>query len=397
MSTTQKMTRTPARTEDLPSGAASNYRMCVRCIMDTSDPDIQFDENGFCNHCRKYEEKVKIELCTNEEGQRKLERLVTAIKKAGEGKEYDCIVGVSGGVDSTMVAYLVKEKLKLRPLAVHMDNGWNSELAVSNVERTLKALDIDLYTYVIDWEEFKDLQLSFLKASVTNCEIPTDHAIMAILYQIAAKHGMKYILSGTNVTSEGIHLPPTWGYDAKDWRQVKGIHKRFGSTRLKSFPQLKARDFLYYTFVKGIRFVPILNYFPYVKEDAKKLLERELDWRDYGGKHYESIYTRFYQAYILPQKFNIDKRRVHLSTLICSKQMTREQALEEIEQELYEPDKLIEDRDFVIKKLGLTDQEFEEIMARPIKTYRDYPSNYLLLKRWPSLIRWTRNIATGRT
>jgi len=376
---------------------SEHYQICKRCIMDTSDPDIVFDESGLCNHCKRYFEKEKRELYLDDAGQQRLEKLVATMKAKARDTEYDCIIGVSGGVDSTMVAYLAKKKLGLRPLAVHLDNGWNSELAVNNVERALKMLDIDLYTYVLDWEEFRDLQLSFLKASVTNCEIPTDHAINALLYRIASEKKISYILSGSNVLSEGIYLPPTWGYDAKDWKHIKAVHKRFGSIKLNTFPHINAGMFLYLTFIKGIKFIPLLNYFEYVKDEAKGLLERELGWRDYGGKHYESIYTRFYQAYILPRKFNIDKRRVHLSTLICSKQITREQALEALEEELYEPDKLVEDREFVIKKLGLTDDEFNAIMSQPIKSYRDYPSNYLFLKKWPFLLKWARNIATGRT
>ena len=376
---------------------SGHYQICKRCIMDTSDPDIVFDDSGFCNHCTQYFEKAKRELYLNDAGQQRLDKLVATIKEKGRTAEYDCIIGVSGGVDSTMVAFLAKKKLGLRALAVHLDNGWNSELAVNNVERALKMLDIDLYTYVLDWEEFRDLQLSFLKASVTNCEIPTDHAINALLYRVAAEKGINYILSGSNVLSEGIYLPPTWGYDAKDWKHIKAVHKRFGNIKLKTFPHINAGRFLYLTFFKGIKFIPLLNYFEYVKQDAKSLLERELGWRDYGGKHYESIYTRFYQAYILPRKFNIDKRRVHLSTLICSRQITRDQAFEALDEDLYEPDKLVEDCEFVIKKLGLTAEEFEAIMSQPIKSYRDYPSNYLFLKKWPFLLKWARNIATGRT
>lgn len=354
------------------------YKICTRCIMDTSDPVIQFDERGVCNHCRTYEEREKQELFYNENGQRKLEVLVNRIKEEGKGKEYDCLIGVSGGVDSTFLAYQVK-KLGLRPLALHLDNGWNSELSIGNIENILKKLGIDLYTHVINWEEFKDLQLSFLRSSVPNCEIPTDHAVVSLFFKVASEKKIRYLIRGGNLVTEGI-LPSSWGYDAKDLRHIKAIYKRFGKGKLKTLPRIGLCGWAYYTFVKKLKFIPLLNYIPYNKDEAKKLIMKELGWRDYGGKHYESIYTRFFQGYILPTKFGFDKRRAHLSTLICSGQLTRDAALEEMKKDPYPSEKMMkEDRDYVIKKFELTESDFNSIMEQPVKSFRDYPNNSFFL------------------
>jgi len=355
------------------------YQICTRCIMDTTDPDIQFDENEVCNHCRGYDEKVKQRLFRGEAGQKKINKLVNEIKIKGKNKKYDCIIGVSGGVDSTFVAFKVKE-LGLRPLAVHVDNGWDSELAVENIKDALKRLDIDLHTYSVEWEEFKDLQLSFLRASVPDAEIPTDHALMAVLYHVAAKVRVQFYICGYNITTEGI-LPTAWSYGHRDWKYIKSVHKKFGTLKLRSFSHCSLFGFLYYNFVKRIKTIRILNYMTYNKEDAMEVIKQELGWESYGGKHHESIYTRFLQAYILPRKFNIDKRRAHLSSLICSGQITRAEALEEMKHEPYPSEEIAKnDKEYVLEKLGLTEAEFEEIMSLPIKTFRDYPSNHWLFQ-----------------
>ncbi|MCO6431172.1 MAG: N-acetyl sugar amidotransferase [Deltaproteobacteria bacterium] len=349
--------------------------------MDTSDSGITFDAEGACNHCRHFEANAKERTVTGLEGERKLSELAEVIKRSARGRAHDCIVGVSGGVDSTYVAYLAK-KLGLRVLAVHFDNGWNSELAVSNIEKTLRKLDIDLITYVVEWEEFKDIQLSFLKASTPDSEIPTDHAIFAVLMKTAAKHGIKYVLSGTNFNTEGIHVE-SWGYGHNDWAYIKGIHRRFGSKPIKTFPYYSVSSLFYHLIVKGIKFISPLNYIAYDKTAAISELERELGWQYYGGKHHESIYTRFFQSYILPKKFGIDKRRSHLSALIYSSKgkFTREMALEELSQEICPEHLLRQDKIFVIKKLGLSEQQFEEIMGFPVKSFRDYPSRHALISR----------------
>lgn len=360
--------------------------------MDTTDSEIQFDEKGVCNHCRKYDERASKELYLDEAGQQKLNHIVNEIKENGKNKKYDCLTGVSGGVDSTTALYTLK-KLGLRPLAVHLDNGWNTELSVRNIEQVVKKLNVDLYTYVIDWGEFKDLHLSFLKSSIANIEIPTDHAIMAILYQMAFKKGIKYIISGGNIVTEAI-MPDSWMYDAKDLRLIKSIQKKFGNARLRSFPTFSLFEWIYYTFVKRIKYFPVLNYVPYFKKDAVQLLSKELGWRPYGHKHYESIFTRFFQGYILPRKFNIDKRKAHLSTLICSGQMTKEEALEEMKRDIYPPKEIQEDKEYVIKKLGLTEEEFNKIMLQPVKTFRNYPNSYFLFEKLAFFVNFAKKIAT---
>ncbi len=348
----------------------TEYRMCTRCVMDTTDPEIVFDENGVCNHCHTYDRLVREHIVDGEAGRRRLEKLVNDIKRAGRGKQYDCIIGVSGGVDSTYVTYLVKN-LGLRPIAVHLDNGWDTELAVKNIEETLKRLGIDLYTEVLDWEEFRDLQAAFLKASTPDSEIPTDHTIVAILGNIAAKLRIKYILIGNNVRTE-THLPRAWSQGHFDWKYIRELHKRFGMRPLKTFPHFGF--FTYYLRMLTQKRIAILDYVNYSKKEALRALQEDLGWRYYGGKHYESIYTRFYQGYILPVKFGFDKRRCHLSSLVCSGEMTREQALEELSIPTYSPSMQEEDREYVAKKLGFTDEEFTAIMNAPKKSYWDYPS-----------------------
>jgi N-acetyl sugar amidotransferase len=359
--------------------------------MDTSDPEIAFDGDGRCSHCAHYARRAAAELFSGDEANRRLDAAVAAMKLAGRGREYDCIIGVSGGADSSYVAYLVRTH-GLRPLAVHLDNGWDSELAVHNVSQLLHRLGIDLYTHVIDWEEFRDLQLAFLKAGVANSEAPTDHAILSLLFRIASRERVRYIVTGSNVIGEAI-LPRSWGYDCRDWRQIHAIHRLFGTIPLKTYPHMTTAHFGYYTFVRHIRTFRILNYVSYVKKDAIALMERELGWRNYGGKHYESIYTRFFQGYILPTRFGFDKRRAHFSTLINSGQMTRAQAMEELEQPPYPLDQVRDDREFVIKKLGVTPAEFDEILSRPTRSYRDYPSNRIIFEQMPGPFRLVKRAA----
>ena len=338
--------------------------------MDTTDPAIQFDVNGVCNHCTAYQNTAASGLRNDEAGQRELQGIIRDMKSAGKGRAYDCIIGVSGGVDSTYAAYLAKEK-GLRPLAVHMDNGWDSELAVANIEHVLKKLEIDLITCVLDWEEFKDLQLSFLKASVPDAEIPTDHAIGGVIYKLAREKKISYILTGINIATEGI-LPGMWTYGVGDWTYIKNVHARFGEKKLCSFPHFSHVGTKYYQYVKGLNIVPILDYVPYNKQESMHVLENELGWKYYGGKHYESIYTRFFQGYILPRKFNIDKRKAHLSTLICSGQISREEALKELEKSPYDESMMREDKEYVLKKLCLSEEQFESLMSLPVKSYKDY-------------------------
>ncbi len=349
------------------------YQICTRCIFSTNDDSvICFDKQGVCNHCHLYDKIVAERILPSPEREIRFKQLIAEIKRSGKGKKYDCVIGLSGGVDSTYIAYLIKE-LGLRPLAVHCDNGWNSELAVSNISNILQKLKIDLFTHVINWEEFRDLQLAYLKASVIDIEATSDHAIFAILYNRANRYGIKYILSGENFRTEGI-LPKQWVHNKNDLINIKAIWKKFGSVKLKTFPTLGVIKKWYYESVKGIKYIRILDHIDYNKEKGKKIITEHLDWRDYGGKHYESIITRFYQSYILIEKFHVDKRRSHLSTLICSKQLSREEALIEISKPPIEAKRLEEDKTYVLKKFGLTTGAFENIMALPEVSHRTYPS-----------------------
>lgn len=371
------------------------YQRCTRCVMDTTDPEIMFDDQGVCNHCRAYQVRASKELYSEQVCREKIERLVAEIKDAGQNSDYDCVIGVSGGVDSTMVAWKVKE-LGLRPLAVHVDNGWNSELAVYNIEYMLKKLNIDLYTIVLDWEEFRDLQLAFLYSSVPNLEIPTDHALPSLLFKTASDHGIKYIISGSNVVSEAI-MPLSWIYDSRDAKLIKAIQSKFGTSKLKTYPLCTFSRYFYYTVVRGIKWVPILNYLKYNKKETKEFIQKELGWRDYGGKHFESIFTRFFQGYILPNKFNMDKRLPHLSSLICSGQMTKEEALVELQSPAYQEDQFREDYDLFLKKMRLSPEKFEEIMKMPVAQYSAFPSNAFFLKNMKWFIPLIKSIVKPKS
>ncbi|ODS41281.1 MAG: hypothetical protein A7315_02085 [Candidatus Altiarchaeales archaeon WOR_SM1_79] len=362
------------------------YQICSRCVMDTSDPDIVFDERGLCNHCRGYFAAVKRHVPNGEAKKEKLGQIVDRIKRDGRGKEYDCLVGVSGGVDSSYAAYMSKE-LGLRPLAFHLDNGWDSELAVHNIEKILRKLDIDLYTYVLDWEEFKNLQLAYFRASVVDIEVVSDHAITAAAHKIADERDIKYILTGANVTTEWI-MPKSWAYRKNDLWNFKAICGKYSTVKLRTYPTLGLFKLIYYRYIKGIKSITLLHYLNYNKIEAKKLLISELGWEDYGGKHYESLFTKFYQAYILPRKFNVDKRRAHLSNLICAGQITQEEALEELKKPLYDKTELEEDKKYVMKKLGVTEEEFEELMNLPIKKHEEHATD----EPFYSLFLWLKNI-----
>jgi N-acetyl sugar amidotransferase len=338
--------------------------------MDTSDPEIFFSEKGICNHCELMEQKALRYTFPKEILQNHLDSIISEIKSHGGNKKYNCLIGVSGGVDSTYVAYLVK-KLGLRPLAVHLDNGWNTVTSISNINNALKTLDIDLLTIVLDWTEFRDIQLSFLKASTPDSEIPTDHAIYAVLRKVASENNIKYIIDGVNYATETI-MPKSWSQGYSDWKYIKILQNKYGTCKLKTYPHYTFLNLFYYKRIKSQKTISILNYIEYNKADVKNLLIKQLNWKDYGGKHYESLYTRFFQAYILPTKFGFDKRRAHLSTLINSNQITREEALKEISLELYDEGILNEHKMYIAKKLEISLEYFNEILSARPKKYRDY-------------------------
>lgn len=368
------------------------YQICEKTVMDTiGDPDIRFDRDGICNYYYEFLANLKIRVPPAEEASKKLSAIIAQIKKQGEGKKYDIVIGVSGGVDSTYTAWLVKQ-YGLRPLAVHLDNGWDSELAVKNIENILNKLEIDLYTEVLDWEMFKDLQLSFLKASTPDGEIPSDHAIWATLYTVANKFSIKYIVSGMNFRNEGF-LPPSWVRGALDYKYIKSVHKIFGKTSLENYPHLTKTKFIYYNLIKRIKVLSFINYVEFNKNEAMKIIQDELDWKYYGGKHYESNYTKFYQGYILPNKFKIDKRKAHYSCLILSTgEMSRQQALDMLKQPSINPTQIEQEKEYIIKKLGISLDEFEQIMNQPVKSIFDYPNTFKIELMFRSALLYLRKL-----
>jgi len=365
----------------------SSYQICTRCVMDTSAPDIVFDEHGVCNFCREMLSRSSPILFRDPaQRQQALDALVEKVKNDGKGKTYDCIVGVSGGVDSsTALVYAVK--LGLRPLAVHMDNGWNSELAQNNIANLVRGLGVDLYTHVIDWDEYRQLMQAFFDADVIDVELLYDNALLAVNHQQAARFGLRYILAGTNEATEGMSMPMTWNWLKYDKRNIQALAQQFGKVRLRTFPAIGTYGYLWYTMVRRITWVSFLDYVEYNKSDALGMLQREYGYKPYPYKHYESIFTRFYQGYILPKKFGVDKRRVHFSTLIVSQQMERGEALEILKGMPYpSPKALEEDILYFIKKMNWTRSQLDEYLSRAAKPHTDYPSEKRL---WDSLNRWT--------
>lgn len=341
------------------------YQQCTRCVMDTTALKISFDAEGRCNYCRDFITRLAAYQPSNPAHLRdKLNALVAQVKRDGAGKPYDCIVGLSGGADSSYTLYLAKES-GLRPLAVHMDNGWNSELAVNNIENLVRKLGVDLHTHVVNWQEYKKLMQAFFDADVLDVEILYDNAMLATNYQLAAKHNVKWILGGTNTTTEGMRMPAAWNWFKYDKRNIKQLSRRSG-VRIDTFPLIGTLDFVFYRYARGISWVSFLDYVDYFKPRCTELLVEKLGYRTYPYKHYESIFTRFYQGYLLPQKFNIDKRRLHLSTLIISGQMTRDAALELIKQIPYPSESALrDDIDYFLKKMGWRESQLKEYLARP--------------------------------
>lgn len=346
---------------------------CKRCVMDKeSDPFIHFDNEGHCNYCNAYFEHTNDEKVKNEHQFSKIASVIEQIKKEGHGKKYDCIVGISGGTDSAFLIYKLVE-LGLRPLAVHYDNGWNSETATKNIEMLLKKLNVDLYTCVNDWEEFKDLQLSFLKAGVIDIELLTDLAIISLLYQTSVKFKTKYIFTGHNTATEFI-LPESWYHWKLDSLNIIDIQKKHGSQKIKTFPYLTYFQQYYHAKYRKTKMISLLDYVDYHKTEAQELLTNKFGWKNYGGKHNESIFTRFYQNYILPVKFKVDKRKAHLSSLICSGQISREDALKELQIEIWNQPQTLEDKAYVMKKLGMSEEKFNKIMSRQPVSHLAYAS-----------------------
>ena len=366
------------------------YQICKNCIMDTSDSNIVFDDRGWCDYCNNYYENIVPDWNPGEVGEKELTPMIEKIKRDGKDKEHDCLIGLSGGVDSSYVTYLAKEKFGLRPLLYHVDAGWNSQQAVNNIEKLVDGLDLDLFTEVVNWSEMQDLQLAFFKAQVPHLDTPQDHAFFAGLYNYAAKTGAKYILTGANYSTECVREPLEWHYHASDLRQLRDIHRQFGTRKLKTFPQADLFKFkLYYRFFKSVQVVKPLNAVHFNKEQSMDELVSKFGWQKYAHKHYESRFTRFYEAYWLPTKFGYDKRRAHFSSLILTGQLDRQVALDQIAIPAYDPETIDQDFEFIANKLAISVDALRALHQGPNKTYADYKNRMSLLTFGTKVLRAT--------
>lgn len=361
---------------------SETYQICSRCVMDTSDPEIAFDSNGLCSHCHQFDEVTKKNWFPNDEGAKRLDVILNRIRSEGRNNEYDCIIGLSGGVDSSYLALKVKQ-WGLRPLVVHVDAGWNSELAVANIEKIVKYCGYDLHTHVMNWEEMRDLQLAYLRSGISNQDVPQDHAFFASMYHFAMQNNIKYIFSGGNIATESV-VPQAWHGSAMDAINLRAIHRKFGKQPLVTYKTISFfQYYIFYPIFRGMRTILPLNYLPYDKESAIAELEETIGWRAYGRKHGESLFTKLFQNYVLPRRFGYDKRRPHFSSLILSGQMSRSTALAKLNEPLYDPLELEIDLDYMCKKLRISRAEFEELMLAKQHLYSDFPNwerRYQVLK-----------------
>jgi N-acetyl sugar amidotransferase len=356
--------------------------------MDTTDSKIVFDHHGVCDHCNTFKTVTQPAWDTGSLAEARLDNLISAIKDDGRGKEFDCIIGMSGGIDSSYLTYIAKEKMGLRPLVFHVDAGWNSQIAVNNIERLIDGLGLDLFTEVIDWQEMRDLQLAFFKSGVPHIDTPQDHAFFATMYRFAAQHKVKYILTGANLSTECIRNPIEWMYYQSDSCQLLDIHRRFGSVPLKTFPVTSILwHKVWLPYFKGIKVVRPLNMVPYIKTEARQLLMDRFDWQPYPQKHFESRFTRFYESYWLPKRFGYDVRRVQYSSLIVTGQMTREEAIELLKKPSFDEATIGQEIEFVANKLGISVEELNSYMVLPKKTYRDYKNQQQIYDYGASVMR----------
>ena len=352
----------------------SEYRICSITIMDTSDPNIKFNDNGESDHYTNFMKTILPNWHTDKKGFEDLMQNAKRIKKEGVGKDFDCIIGLSGGLDSSYVAYVAKEIMGLKPLLFHVDAGWNTDRAVSNIEKLCNGLGLDLYTEVINWEEMKDLQVAFLKSQIADQDLPQDYAFFSGLYKFAKKKNIKYILTGGNFSTECCREPEEWGgFPGIDTLLVKDIHSKFGKRPLKTFPLVDILSYkIFYRYILGMQVFKPLNFLPYIKADAEKLLMDKFGWEPFQHKHHESRFTRFYEDFWLPQKFGFEKRRAHFSSLILTGQMSRDEALERISKPELTVGFLQKEFDYVADKLDLTRAELQEIFDGENKTFHDY-------------------------
>ena len=350
-----------------------NPQICTNCVMDTSDSRITFDENGVCDHCNDFYRNVQPNWHTDDLGKQQLAAVIADIKKDGKSRDFDCILGISGGVDSSYMLHLAVKEFGLRPLVFHVDGGWNSELAVHNINVLIDKLGLDLYTEVINWEEMRDFQLAFFKSGVPHIDIPQDHAFIATLYNFADKYNIKYILNGGNISTECVRNPMEWLYYGTDMAQIHDIMRRFSTVKMETYPFSSIlRHKFYLRYIRGVQVIRLLNYRPYIKADALKLLEQEYDWKPYPQKHFESRFTKFYEGYWLPERFGFDTRRVQYSSLILTGQMPRDEALEKLSKPAYDPKTIQYEFNYIATKLGITSEELRGYLDMPKKFYWNY-------------------------
>jgi putative aminotransferase len=367
-----------------------SYQICTNCIMDTSDQNISFDARGWCDYCINFESTIRLNWHTGVNGEEALKVLADNIKRGAKGKDFDCIIGLSGGLDSSYVAYIAKEKMGLRPLLYHVDAGWNTDQAVGNIEKLVDGLGLDLYTEVINWEEMKDLQVAFLRSGIPDQDLPQDASFFSSLYKFARQHNIKYVLTGSNFSTECCREPEEWGgYLGIDKLLFGDIHRQFGQRPLETFPVTDILIYkLYYQKILGMKVHHPLNLVPFVKKDAEDELERRFGWKRFRHKHHESRFTRFYEDYWLPRRFGFHKRRAHFSSLIQTGQMSREAALERIVKPEMDEHFLRQEFEYVAHKLDLTVEELRQIFDSPKKTYRDYRNKRWMIRLGANVMRW---------
>lgn len=357
------------------------YQICSNCIMDTSDCTISFDERGWCDYCNNFHSNIAPSWHTDSKGEAELMKVAAKIRKDGEGRDFDCIIGLSGGLDSSYCTYIAKELMGLRPLLFHVDAGWNTDQAVGNIEKLVDGLGLDLYTEVINWEEMKDLQVSFFKAQVADQDIPQDTAFFSMLYKFARQHKIKYVLTGGNFSTECCREPEEWGaYPGIDKTLIMDVHSRFGKRPLETFPIVDVLTYkIYYKYALGMEVFRPLNFVPFIKRDAEQKLGELFGWQPFLHKHHESRFTRFYEDYWMPRKFGYEKRRAHFSSLIMTGQLSRDEALEKIAKPVLDEHFLQREFEYVAHKLDLSVQELQEIFDGPNKTYHDYKNKRRLI------------------
>ena len=364
------------------------YQQCIKCIMDTTDPDISFNDNGLCSHCINFEENQKPNWYPNQEGEKKLQKIFNDIKKKSLKKEYDCILGLSGGVDSSYLALKIKDA-GLKPLLIHVDGGWNTELAVHNIERIIDYCDWDLHTIVIDWEEMRELQLAYMKSGICDQDVPQDHAFFTCLYHYSIKHGIKYIINGGNIATECV-LPKGWGSPAMDCINLKAIFKKYGHGKLKKFKTISFFEmYFYYPFIRKMKVIRPLNYMIYNKSEALKELQIKIGYKPYRRKHGESIFTKFFQNYFLVKRYGYDKRLCHLSSMIITGLITRDEAIEKMREPLYDVKELENDKDYIASKLDISIGELNNLLDVPKHSYKDFPNfkkKYVVMQKLRSIV-----------